>query len=245
MFPYPHIDVEPWFVEVVRNYPMACVLKDKIPHPQFLNADFIFHHEKIVAEFKRVEKDGTDNPKVQEQIAAVLEKYHAAGKIKEKQITEENWPSLPKEFHNEIYNITSNSIKAHVEKANKQIKATKANLGLESYKGCLIVVNDGVESFPPVTFLWAAFRLILHQFSGITYIITFPANVFAKSREHPVPVQYWLGLDVEKAGKMEGAFSDDLFYAWTNFLAHKTGIPAIRREFNDVEGFWKARNLPK
>jgi hypothetical protein len=84
MFPYPHIDVEPWFVEVVRNYPMACVLKDKIPHPQFLNADFIFHHEKIVAEFKRVEKDGTDNPKVQEKIAAVLEKYHAAGKIKEK-----------------------------------------------------------------------------------------------------------------------------------------------------------------
>ncbi len=34
---------------------MACVLTDKIPHPQFLNADFIFHHEKIVAEFKRAD----------------------------------------------------------------------------------------------------------------------------------------------------------------------------------------------
>ena len=244
MNPYPHIDVELLFTEMVRDYPMACVLTDKIPHPTFLNADFIFHHEKIVAEFKRVEKDATDNPKVQAKITAVIEQYYAEGKIREKQITEENWPGLPKEFQNDIYNTTTDSIKVHIEKANKQIKATKENLGLESYKGCLILVNDGVESFPPVTFLWAAFRLIQHQYSGITYIITFPANVYAKSREHPAPIQYWLGLDVEKAGKMEGTFSENLFHAWTGFIAHKTGIPAIRREFNDVEGFWKARNLP-
>jgi hypothetical protein len=229
---------------MVRDYPMACVLTDKIPHPKFLNADFIFHHEKIVAEFKRVEKDGTDSPKVQAKIGAVLERYYAEAKIKEKQITEENWPDLPKELQNEVYNITTDSIKVHIEKANKQIKATKANLGLESYKGCLILVNDGFESLPPATFSWAAFRLIQHQYSGITYIITFPANVFAKSREHPVPIQYWSGIDVEKAGIMEGSFSDNLNDAWMKFVAHKTGIPAIRREFKDVEGFWKARNLP-
>jgi len=242
---FPYIDVEPWFVEMVRDYPMACVLTDKIPHPNFKNADFIFHHEKIVAEFKRVEKDCTDSPKVESKIGAVVNRYYTDGKIKEKTITEENWPSLPKEFQNEIYNITSDSIKVHIEKANRQIKETKTNLGLDNYKGCLILVNDGVQSFPPVTFLWVAFRLILHRYSGITYIITFPANVYAKSRESPAPVQYWLGLDVEKAGKMESAFSNNLFLAWTGFVAHKTGIPAIRREFNDVEGFWKARNLPK
>jgi hypothetical protein len=224
---------------------MACVLTDKIPQPQFLNADFIFHHEKIVAEFKRIEKDSADSTNVQAKIGAVLEKYHAQDKIKEKEITEENWPGLPKELQNEVYNITGNSIKAHIEKANKQIKATKTNLGLESYKGCLILVNDGVESFPPVAFMWAALRLIMHQYSGISYVITFPANVFAKSREFPVPVQYWLGTDVEKQGKMEGPFCENLFYAWTAFVTHKTGIPAVRREFNDVEGFWKARNLPK
>jgi acetolactate synthase small subunit len=242
--PYPYIDGEPLFTEMVRGYPIACVLTDKILHPKFLNEDFIFHHEKIVAEFKRVEKDGTDSPKVQAKIAAVLEKYYADAKIKEKQITEENWPGLAKEFQNEIYNITTDSIKVHIEMANKQIKTTKEILRLESYKGCLILVNDGVESFQPVTFLWAAFRLILHQYSGITYIITFPANVFAKSRKQPAPVQYWLGLDVEKAGKREGPFCEKLFHAWTGFAAHKTGIPAIGREFNDVEGFWKARNLP-
>jgi hypothetical protein len=57
-------------------------------------------------------------------------------------------------------------------------------------------------------------------------------------------VQYWLGLDIEKAGKMEGSFCENLFHAWTGFVSHKTGIPAIQREFNDVEGFWKARNIP-
>src|ERR1035437_8364064 len=197
---------------------------DKIPHPKFLNADFIFHHEKIVAEFKRVEKDGTDSPKVQTKIATVLEKYYAEAKIKEKQITEENWPGLPKEFQNEIYNITTDSIKVHIEKANKQIKATKENLGLESYKGCLILVNDGVESFPPVTFLWAAFRLILHQYSGITYIITFPANVFAKSREHPAPVQYWLGQTLKRQARWRGRFVKTC-------STHGRGLLLIKRGF--------------
>ena len=197
-----------------------------------------------MAEFKRVEKDGTDSPRIQAKIQATIQKYYADGKIQVKEITEENWPQLPKDFQNAIYNITTDSIKVHVEKANKQIKETKANLGLESYKGCLILVNDGVESYPPVTFLHAAFRLVLHQYSAITYIITFPANVFARSREHPTPIQYWLGLDVEKQGKMDGQFSDRLFRAWTPALTQKTGIPAYFREMNDIEGFWTARNLP-
>jgi hypothetical protein len=230
---------------MVRDYPMACVLTDKIPQPKFLNADFIFHHEKVVAEFKRIEKDNTDSPNNKAKLKATLEKFYAEGKIKRMEITEENWQELPKELQNEVYNITTNSIKGHVEKANKQIKETKANLGLESYKGCLIIVNDGVQSYPPASFLHAIFRLVQNHYSGITYTIFFTANVFARSREHPAPLQFWLGLDVEKAGKMDDVFSESLFLSWTNCVARKTGIPAIKKEMNDAEGFWKARNLPK
>ena len=224
---------------------MACVLTDKIPQPKFLNADFVFHHEKVVAEFKRIEKDNTDSPNNQSKLKVALDKYFAEGQINTKEVTEENWTGLPKELQNEVYNITTNSIKAHVEKANKQIKETKANLGLETYKGCLIIVNDGVESYPPASFLHATFRLVHTQYSGITYIIFFTANVFAKSQEYPAPLQFWFGLDVEKAGKMEGTFSENLFHAWTGFVSRKTGIPVIKKEMNDAEGFWKARNLPK
>ena len=242
---YPHIEVEPLFTEMVREYPMACVLTDKMPQPTFLNADFIFHHEKVVAEFKRIEKDNTDSPNNQAKLNAALERFYLEGKIKTKEITEDNWQGLPKELHNEVYNITTNSIKGHVEKANKQIKETKANLGLESYKGCLIIVNDGVESYPPASFLHATFRLVHTHYSGISYIIFFTANILAKSREHPAPLQFWLGLDVEKAGKMGDAFSENLFHAWTGFVSRKTGMPAVKKEMNDAEGFWKARNLPK
>lgn len=244
MLPYPHIDVETWFTEMVRDYPMACVLTDKIPQPNFLNADFIFHHERVVAEFKRIEKDNTDSPNNQAKLKATLEKFYAEGKIKEKAITEENWRDLPTQLQNEVYNTTTNSIKGHVEKANKQIKETKAHLGLESYKGCLIIVNDGVTSYPPASFLHAVFRLVKERHSGITYIIFFTANVYANSREYPAPLQFWLGLDVEKAGKMGDAFSESLFQSWTNYVARKTGIPAIKKEMNDAEGFWKARNFP-
>jgi hypothetical protein len=242
---YPRIDVEPLFTEMVREYPMGCVLTDVMPHPGFLNADYIFHHEKVVAELKRIEVDNVNSPNNQTKISALLDRFHAEGKIKTKEVNEANWRGLPTELQNEVYDITTHSIKGQIAKANKQIKETKAKLGLGSYKGCMIIVNDGVASFPPAAFVHSAFRLIRKGFSGISFLIFFTANVTALSRENPMPLHYWVGMDMEKEGKMDTAFSDNLYAAWRSLVGRKTGLPAYTVEMNDVEGFWKARNLPK
>jgi hypothetical protein len=242
---YPSIDVELLFTEMVRAYPMACVLTDKIPHPDFPNADYIFHHERVVAELKRIEVDNVNSPNHQAKITAVLDRFHAEGAIKTKEVNEANWRELPTELQNEIYDITTHSIKGQIAKANRQLKETKDKLGLSSYKGCLIIVNDGVESLPPAAFVHSAFRLIRKDFSGISFFIFFTANVIALSREYPMPMHYWIGMDMEKEGKMDTAFSDNLHAAWRSLVGRKTGLPAYTVEMNDVEGFWKARNLPK
>lgn len=239
----PHIDVEPLFTDMVRNYPMGSVLTDIIPHPDFLNADFIFHHEKVVAELKRAEIDNSTSPNNQAKLNSLLNTFYSAGRIKTKELSQENWASLPKELQDGVYDITTHSIKAQIAKANKQIKETKLALGLNSYQGVLIIVNDGVHSFPPASFVHAAFRLIRKEFSGITAFIFFTVNVYALSREHPVPMLYWLSIDMEKQGILDKTFSNNLFNAWKGTIRHKTGIRSYDRDLNDMEGFWKAVNM--
>lgn len=246
MNPYPHIDVEPWFTEMVRAYPMAQVLTDIMPQPDFLNADYLLHHEKIVAELKCVEIDNTSSPNNQSKINTVLDEYFAAGKIATTEITEQNWPTLPKELHNEIYNITTNSIKNHVEKANRQIRETKEKLGLTDYKGCLIIANNGVVSYPPATFCWGLVRLLMHHFSSIDCFIFFSANILGRTREHPVPLHFWLPTDMQRNNmNMDMTFASRLFESWKSIIRMKTGMPEFTVGMNDPEGFWKARNLPK
>src|SRR5690349_2394835 len=141
---YPHIEVEPLFDEMVRQYPMGCVLKDKMPNPDFLNADYIFHHEKVVAELKCVQVDNSDSENNQSKINSALDRFYADGKIKSKEVNEETWPTFPMELQGEIYQATTNAIRGRITKANKQLRETKDKLGLSSYQGALIIVNDGV-----------------------------------------------------------------------------------------------------
>src|SRR5581483_4833337 len=171
-----------------------------------------------------------------------INEYYLAGKIKTKEVSESNWHELPRELQNTIYNVTTNAIKTQIEKANKQIKETKIRLGLKTYKGVLIIVNDGVQSYPPAMFVHAIFRLLLHQYSGITSFIFLTANVFVKTREHPMPIQCWISIDMEKDGKMSPALSNNLHEAWKALVTKKTGIPSYKVEMNDVEGFWKAKS---
>ena len=240
---FPHIKVEELFNEMVRSYPMACVLTDKIPHPDFANADYIFHHEKVVAELKCIQVDNVKSPSNQAKINAAIDKFYAEGKIKTKEVNEGNWRGLPKELQETFYDITTNSIQTHVEKANKQIKHTKAQLGLKSYKGVLIIVNDGVESYPPSSFMHAVFRLLVKHYSSITFFIFITANIFVITREHPMPIQMWIGLDMERDGKMDKAFSENLHNAWKGMVSKATGIPSGNVEMNDIEGFWKAKSI--
>jgi hypothetical protein len=245
MVNYPYIDVEPLFTEMVREYPMGCVLTDIIPHPDFSNADFIFHHEKVVAEFKRIEIDNVTSLNNQAKMNAVVDKFYNEGKIKTKNINEENWPRLPKELTESIYEITTQSVEGQIKKANQQIKDTKIKLRLNTYKGVLIIVNDGVESYPPAAFHYAIFRLLRRKFSGITFFIYFTANVVAKHGDFLHPMNYWIGQDMEKDGKMDAALSTSLHKAWAGLLARKCGLESATFELTDMEAYWKARNVPK
>lgn len=249
---YPFIDVEETFNDLVRAHGGAIVLGEFMLEktgkpPDFANADYVFHSEKVVADLKCLMDDNSESPQNQAKINAAIDRFYTEGKIKTKEINEETWPSFPVELHNAIYEITTNSIQGRIRKAKKQISETKERLGLNDYTGMLIIVNDGLFSFPPSAFVHATLKLVSPYVSQINCFIFTTANVFAKVKDVPNPVLFWLPMQMEKPGKVDEIFIDQLRVAWQGMVCRKMGAQTMDYEMKDadMEAFWKARNLPK
>ncbi len=240
---YPRINVEETLAEVVRDYG-GVVLEDKLPKsPNFDNADYVFHFEKIVAELKCLTEDNVDSPNNQFKVNELIKQWHNEGKIKTTNIDENNWGELPKELQTKIYEITTKSIKRRVQKANVQIRETKRALRLDDYSGLLILANDGIASLGPAAFLHATQHALARDFSEIKYFIYLTANLFTQLRESPMPTLFWIGFDMQKGPKMDVAFTDRLGRNWRSLVCKKTGMPGFVQEMHDMEGFWKARHM--
>jgi len=223
---------------------MACVLSDKLPNADFANADYIFHHERVVAELKCIQVDNIRTQSNQAKINAIVEKSYTQGQIATNELTDENWRRLPTELQNAIYDITTNAIRDRIKKANIQLRETRRRLGLEAYQGLLLICNDGVQSYPPAAFTHAAVRLVQRHFSEISCLVSFTANVYAVTHESKMPSLFWLSIDFGKSGKIDTRFLDRLGDAWRKSVGAKYQIPTHCTEMSDVEGFWNARNLP-
>jgi hypothetical protein len=249
--PFPHIDVEQAFNELVREHGGAIVLdeyyKEKTGKPpEFPNADYVFHSEKVVAELKCLMDDNSDSPSNQVKINAAIDRFYAAGSIKSKVIDEAAWPHLPKELQDEIYSITTHSIRARVKKANRQIRETKAKLGLDVYSGVLFIANDGLISMPPAAFVHATLKCVNLDGENIDCFVFFTVNVFATIKGTPTPAIFWMPIQMTKPGRVDEMFTRRVGVAWRTMTKKALGVEFAEHEIQneDMEAFWKARNLP-
>jgi len=123
---YPQVNVEETFDDIVRSHGGAIVLREKLSKsPDFANADYVFHYEKVVAELKCLMKNNSDSPTVQAKINSAIDRYYADGKIKTKVINEQTWRDMPVKLQNDIYTVTTASIQARIKNGNRQIRETK------------------------------------------------------------------------------------------------------------------------
>lgn len=242
---YPKINIEETFADLVRDSG-GVVLEDKLPKsPSFENADYVFHHERLVAELKCLTEDNVNTPNIESKIDALIADWHDQGKIQTKQRDQESWRKMPQELQTKIYEISTKSIKRRIQKANAQIRETKRALGLESYQGMVILANDGIYSLGPAAFINAAMVALKRDFSEIDYLLFFTANLFTRLKETPVPALMWIGIDLQRGIKIDGQFIDRLGRDWRLLVCKKTGLPGFDQELNDMEGFWHASHLPR
>ena len=241
---YPKVDIAETFAELVRDHG-GVVLDDKLPKsPDFENADYVFHFEKIVAELKCLTEDNIYSRENQAKANLLIQEWYDAGKIKTTKIDDQAWDELPRELQNKIFEVTTKSIKRRIQKANAQIRETKQALRLDDYLGLVVLANDGINSLPPAAFIHAAQLALSRDFSEIKYFIYLTANLFTKLRGVPMPVVFWIAFDMQKGPKMDASFVDRLGANWRRLVTRKTGLPSVEQELNDIEGFWRAKHLP-
>lgn len=111
----------------------------RFPNARFPNADYIFAKDKILIELKVLETEFGDTEALQQRELALMEevarKFGAGPIIRGEPEVQRHWAKA--KFNH--YRIPLCRI---VDKANRQLRATKAALGDDGYRGLLWLVTD-------------------------------------------------------------------------------------------------------
>src|SRR6266545_819542 len=111
-------------------------------------ADFFLNNRAIICELKALQADTSG------KVEKILDSYSDRSEFPlfygawELEKILRNFPDKD-EIEKKIFNAATDSIEGIVEKANRQIRSTKATFNLSSSQGLLIIFNNVVEIFSP------------------------------------------------------------------------------------------------
>lgn len=209
--------------------------------PSFDNADYVFHDYKLVAELKCLERDNLNEPATQVKFRRLWINWRQRGLTSGPVPRTINSRFLPEICQTEMYRVTGRPIRRRIQKANKQIRDTKAALGLPDYRGVLFIANDGNFMFPPAATIHAVQLSLQRDFREIRHFVFFTANMYLAMKGKDRPVLCWISFDMDnnKSGPAEQLY-EDLHTRWMRRHCEVTGIPVEVAELSDadMEGFW-------
>ena len=228
-----HIDIEPAFDSFVKSIG-GVVLRDEIDKsPTFSNADYVLHDQKIIAELKCLEVNKLDDPLYMGKIDAVWQKWRKSGLVTGD--TPENilLNELPQPCAQELVSLTSLPLKGVVKKANRQIRETKEKLNLQSYKGLLLLANDGNFALPPNTLYQLLGGVLNNSFTSINCFVLFSVNMIAQVPGVDIPCRVWMPSFRSEAESIPSDVMDSIRNGWFAFYEKVTGQKYKR--FGDIE----------
>jgi hypothetical protein len=237
------VQIEPEFNQIVVTVGGQLVSSLVGDSPPFDNADYIFPAYRLVGELKCIEEDKLADPRMQEKFRRLWIKWRQQSLVSGAVPRVINLRSLPQLCQAEMYEVMAKPIRRRLQKANKQIRETKAALGLNDYRGVLFIANDGNLMFPPAAMIHAI-QLSLHRdFREIRHFVFFTANLYLAARGINKPILCWISFDMDnnRSGPAETLYTD-LYHRWVARHEDLTGIPAVKQELRDedMEGFWFA-----
>jgi hypothetical protein len=237
----PKVDVESVFDEVVQIAGGSLVRADVGNSPTFDNADYIFPDYKLIAELKCLTKDKASDPSTYAKFRRLWIKWRQEGLVKGRTPPSINSRALPSRCQSEMYDVLGKPIRRRIQKANKQIRETKAALRLGDYRGVLFIVNDGNFMFPPAATIHAVQLALDRDFREIRHFVFFTANMYLAVRGIDRPILSWISFDMDndKCGPAEALY-ERLHQHWTHRHEEITGVRADVTELkdSDMEGFW-------
>ena len=225
---FSNIDVEEVFADFVEEY--GGIVSDRLPSegPKTTNADYIFYEAKVVAELKILRDDPFKNKEFRKSHARIEKECVERGYITLDQLMKvTRVKELPDKCRTMFEKLYVRPLKTHVEKANKQIKATKVELKLADYKGLLILISDGNYFLDPKNIRMGLSGLLANRYSSINTVSYLTVNMVTTRPDDPHLSRLWINLwrDSDKPeNEVPLPFLNDLYDKWANHYSKVTGI---------------------
>ena len=210
------------------------------------NADYLFRLPDIVAELKCVERDAftTDDRDKLNALAldwmrrGLIPPIFGRGRI--------HLRNLPPECQLEWVDLHKGPWKRKLDKANKQIKNTKALLKVPNACGILFLLDDATHSFLPkeaINFIAGVLRSkkpdgtqIYSHLDWIVYLSVNPKTVTPDG----VGLNFWIPAYRHNADEGISAFLESFKHGWTRYLGDFLKMKSfeIPGEHSSIEGNW-------
>jgi hypothetical protein len=188
------------------------------------NADFLFRRGKVVAELKILQTEFTRSGNNFDRIGAIAAKHGVKSLFE---------PSP--EFQREVFDVLCRPLQRIVTSANRQIRETKAELGLEDFYGMLLCVNDGFKGMPP----GYVYRIISHILAGTSYsqidCFVYLTNHYVEIPGNPYASLLWTPSYAPGQTEELVNFVNDLGRRWHDYTEAETGPFDYRSESDHID----------
>lgn len=176
------------------------------------NADFLFRQARVVAELKVLETEFLDTESVRQKVVDAFNRYAGVG-------PEEQGSPLRRE----LLGIFKAPLQRIVNKANRQIKETKQELGLVGWRGIIIIVNDGFRGLPPGFVMGLIGSILAGKSYSSTDAFIYQTNHYVELADNPYALLLWAPQYAPKADRNLVDFVNDLGRNWRKFSEYKDG----------------------
>jgi hypothetical protein len=179
----------------------------------------MFPSARVIAELKVMETEFAHTKHTLERVDALIARYPGM---------DPDDPSKP--LRRELLLLLRTPLQRIVNKANRQIKETKKELGLEDWSGIIICINDGFRALSP----GLTRGLLGHILSRTNYTNTdaliYQTNHYIEIAGSPYAHLLWAPMYSKTASDDLVNFVNDLGRKWNVFAQAKDGPYDVSRE---------------
>jgi hypothetical protein len=205
------------------------------------NADYLFATEQVVVELKEIESSLDTSRRFRKDFDALMRRVLAQDP--EWRPSFRGGDTIPPWFYPEYVRLFRPPISRILKKANRQIRSTKLQLGIQNNCGVLILVNDGFTMLPPDWVRALAASLLVDSYSSIDCLVYSTLNRYIEVRGSDLAHLIWVPTYSDRAPPELQFFVNDLGRRWFNHIEHLLGTFDGRTETPDTDALRGSRAI--
>lgn len=214
--------------------------------PPFANADYLFESRRLIAELKILQHDQVSDPGVIKKASNIYAEALANGASEvvaygQNRLTSDKFSEPYRTRLQDLYRVPFRRV---VRDSHAQIAETRRQLGLDDYRGLLLLANEGHTALDP----WHVVQLLKGTladaaFPDIHYTVFFTVSLKAAVEGFPNGASCWLPLVRPGVEPLPANFEKRLRKAWLAQIEAITGQPQASINLPNYDSVVTARNL--